>query len=183
MRNFATLALAASLALLSACTIVTSRAPMGTESLAPAAANWDGTWASGFSAPVHLKVTPDGRVRMLYMNDDQDSLKAEQLAWTLMKHGDWTFASATDPDHHGEYIWVRIWREEEQIIAWLPNPEALAAWIRDAQLPGTVDQNGNVHLGLLEPQHLDFLTSEAGRESVIWTKPMALVRIGTRTGL
>lgn len=178
MRLFAPLALA----LVASCTLVTSHAPLGSDPVSPAAADWDGTWASGFSAPVHLKVAPDGKVRMVYLNDEEDGLKAEVLDWTLMQHGDWTFASATNPDLDGEYLWVRVWREEEQLIAWLPAPQSLANLVKAGQLPGRVDEHDSVHLGSLEPQHLDLLTSDEGHNLIMWDKPLAFVRISPNTG-
>jgi hypothetical protein len=183
MRTLTTLALAASLALLGSCRLVTSKTPMGTKLVALEAAEWDGTWASGFSGPVDLKVNPDGRLQLVYMNDSNGVLRVEQLTWTILSHGDWTFASATHPDLKDEYIWVRIWHEDEQIIAWMPDPETLEKWVLDGTLPGTVDETRNLHLGALEASHLDFLTGPEGRDAVVWDKPMAFVRISGRSGI
>lgn len=169
------------LALAASCKVVTVPSPLGTTAVQPVSADWDGTWVCGFQSPVTLWVHDAGTVRMTYTEMEADKLVTRQLEWKLETHGDWMFASAALPDMPGKFLWARVWREEEQIIAWLPDPEQLAEQVRAGALPGTVDKDGNVFLGELSGEHLDALTTrESG--SIRWDEPVALVRVLNHLG-
>jgi len=174
-------AVALCLALAASCKIVTVPSPMGTTPVAPVSADWDGTWACGFQSPVTLWVNDSGAVRLIYTEMEGDELVTHEIEWQLETHGDWMFASAPVPDMPGKFLWARVWREEEQLIAWLPDPEQLAELVRTGTLPGTVEEDGNVFLGELSSEQLDALTTrESG--SILWDKPIAFVRVTNHLG-
>lgn len=171
----------ASLLLLSACETVHVRAPIGSEPHSVDKGEWNGTWILGNGDTCKLQVLDEqgGLLEMGFVEEKDDHLEPRVLKIRLREHGSWVFASFEDPNHPGLHMWLRVWREDEQLILWIPDAEQFAARVREGALPGTVDREGDVILDPLGKEPLDAITADPALGLFYWDQPLAMIRLGT----
>lgn len=168
------LGLALALSLLGACTTVHSAAPVGDTPVAVEAEAWHGTWAHPEGALVVEALDPPGnRLRVSWI----DGTEIRSLEVHLLEASGHMFASFADPDRPELYLWMRIDKNADQALAWRPAAEKIAALVKEGELPGTVDDDGNVVLRELSPAQLALLTSEARGVLFEWEDPLVLTRV------
>lgn len=173
---FSALALSA---LLSSCSAVMSVEPIGEEPLYAASDAWEGTWADEDNV-MTVKVLDEsgGKLRLASVQDRENTLVLETVDVYLRKSGDWIFASLRDDDagKEGHYLWARIKKEENTILAWLPDPEQFKLSIEKGELPGEIDEE-SVVLGKLEERQYEFIKS--GKRGIFfeWDEPLVYFRL------
>ena len=176
--------IALSLALFaSACNVVTSEGPLGTSVMTLEPTEWDGVWLHG-EGTVTVKVTDAdaGRLVLVYLDEHADSLEPVTTHVQLRRHDGWTFANMRHEEVPSSNRWFRIQREENQLIAWLPTPDLVAAAVRDGHLPGKIDEHGNVHLEELTLEELELITDSTRGILIDWEQPIAFIRISDDPG-
>lgn len=193
------LALACIAAVLGACDTVTSPVPLGQQSAAIEAGDWQGRWYNA-EGDLDLEVIdgPAGLVRIAY--DDDGEFREMDLQ--LRTAGEWTFASVTEKDFEESeglatspcspveapatdvpeceeqpraYLWARIEMNPDAIIAWSPDAEVFVRLVESGLLPGTVSE-GSVVLGSLTAEHYQIITSSAHGVVLDWEHPMVFFR-------
>jgi hypothetical protein len=174
------LAAAAALALLAACDVVMSLHPVGSEPVSLAAEAWQGTWINDDGA-VTLVVPegPPGRLQLAWI-EVTDRPELHTALVHVRSAGDWLFGSFEE--HEGDepprYIWGRLLNDEGTILFWLPREEKIRELVQAGVLPGEIDEDGDVTLTELGPQHLAILTSEDHGTLFAWDDPTILRRLG-----
>jgi hypothetical protein len=166
-----------SLLLAGSCSTVHSRQALGTKPHVLDVEDWNGTWLNGCGGTTTIRVL-DGRQGILeidVMSPDKDSVRLVMECQLLEQDG-WVLASYRDPEQPDLFLWARVWRDDEQIIVWLPNAENLSLWIGNGRLPGELNEGGNSILGPLQGEHLRFIT-KYGERSLAWETPLAMIRI------
>jgi hypothetical protein len=181
MQVFSCILAISSLLLVSACETVHVRSPIGSEPHSVDADDWNGTWILGNGDTCKLQVLDEegGVLEMGFIEEKSDRLEPTVLKIWLREHGEWTFASFEDPNHPGLHAWLRVWREEQQLILWIPDADRFASRVRDGDLPGTVDLEGDVVLDALDSGRLDAITTDLALGLFYWDQPLAMIRIGT----
>ena len=176
---------------LTACEMVTSPAPLGEKPVAIEAEEWVGRWSN---ADGHLDVSVlDAAKGLVTIEFDEDD-KTHSLVLQLREAAGWTFVSVTERDFNhsqglGEsalegsagkpvldaFLWARIVKNGDSIIAWSPAPEPFVVLVEKGLLPGHVDE-GSVALGAMSDEHYRIMTS--GEHGVVldWENPMVLYR-------
>lgn len=177
------LAVAAILPLLAACDVVLSTHPVGNEPVTLAAEEWQGTWITDDGA-ITLVVPdgPPGRLQLAWIE-----VKNEPELQTALVHvrstGGWLFGSFEDEEAEkgqelARYIWGRLVKDEGTILFWLPREERFRELVEAGVLPGEVDEDGDVLLAKLGPQHLAIIASEDRGALFEWDDPTILRRLG-----
>ena len=80
--------------------------------------------------------------------------------------------SVPNPDH---YYWGMAKIEDQALLAWGPEAEAVARLVNEGVPPGSVT-DGNVELGKLEPPHYQIITTSSHGVLMDWDSPLVLVR-------
>jgi len=180
------LAVAAILPLLAACDVVLSTDPVGNEPVTLAAEEWQGTWITDDGA-ITLVVPegPPGRLLLAWI-EVRDKPELETALVHVRSAGGWIFGSFEDNEGKEEgagqrparYIWGRLVKDEGKILFWLPREERFRELVEAGVLPGEVDEDGDVLLGKLGPEHLAVVTSEDRGGLFAWEDPTILRRLG-----
>lgn len=137
---------------------------------------WSGKWSIDGSGKeiVQIEVVDKdkGIVRLTTnMTGNKDELEGPYECY-LREAGKWMFANVRDgADFHP----LRIVKEENKIIFWMPDHDKFKALVEKGVLPGEVQGNA-VRLGLLKPEHLDIIISEKEGALYSWDRPMFLIR-------
>jgi len=162
-------------ALIVGCATVYVTAPVGEKPVALDADEWNGAWSHGDRA-VRLKVTDAAKGTLEAILEEKDKPQAFDVF--LRQVNDWTMASLRQQDDdHGRYSWGRLKKHEDRITLWGPNLTEIRKLVEKDVLPGSVDEEGNVSLGLLTARHLDILTSDEYGLLVDWEHPIVLYRV------
>jgi hypothetical protein len=157
---------------------------MGEKEVELTAEEWNGTW-----------LTPEGGVFILAVTDSQQGLldvtwideeKEEPVLGRgkafVRESSGWLFLSIGEEseDHPApkKYLWVRLEKNGDVLIVWEPDTKKFARLVNDGLLPGTMD-SGNVHLGELEMQHYELITSEQRGVLLKWDQPLVFQRVGS----
>lgn len=177
---------------LGACDTVTSPTPMGTSVLQLEAADWDGRWSNA-EGDMDVTVTDPAKGLIHVEFPDGDHLRVLDLQ--LRTAGAWTFVSTTEDEFDKSqglgdsaddndpgsgaaegFLWARIKKDGDMIIAWVPDAKAFAALVEQQRLPGSVEE-GHVALGKL--QAADYAKITAGELGMVldWENPAVLYRL------
>ena len=179
MKTIARSLIAAALLLAVACNTVHSTEPVGTEVLTLEPESWDGAWLMGSGSTCTLRVLDGeaGHLEVAVVSEDNGQLVARVFQVRLREHGGWTFASIEDPDRPGLHLWLRIQRDEEQVILWIPDPEEIARLVQGGALAGRVDEHDNVVLESLDEEQLKTLHAGLDARLFEWEQPFAMIRL------
>lgn len=184
---------------LSACDTVSSPTPLGLEPAAIEAEEWAGRW---FNAEGHLDLevvdAANGLLRVRYDDDGEQ----REMDLQLRSAAGWTFANVTEEDFEESeglasspcspaetprpdipeceeqphaYLWARVERNTDAIIAWSPDAEAFVRLVEAGLVPGTVEED-DVTLGPLTAEHYEIITSSDHGVVLDWEHPMVLYR-------
>jgi len=150
---------------------------------------WDGYWFLP-DGPVFFQVEDPARGVLLvagierhHRNNETPGAPAPLLKLATQKvylrnSGEWIFASLQPPNSTDtKFIFFRLKKQDKMILAWAPNTEKFAELVRRGELPGSIDDKGNVTLGSLRPTHYQKITS--GEYGVLfnWDNPLVFFRL------
>lgn len=177
MRNW--IGAAAALVLALGCGGVLSTHPVGGEPVRLVAEQWEGTWI-GDDGPLEIRVSDAaaGRLELGWIESGVAGFELETATIELRRLDDWTIGSlhpGIDPaDEH--FLWMRVERDGDRLLAWMPDAEEFGRLIGEGALPGRVE-DGEVILARLEPRHLARIRDESGGPLFVWDEPMLLRRL------
>jgi hypothetical protein len=145
------------------------------------AKEWEGSWL-GPDGVVNIKVVDaeSGTLSIAWLEHDEQGQPAMKTAAVeLRESGDWLFASTREESKGGSrgYLWVRIKKEHRQIIAWEPDGQLFAQFVRDGVIPGRIDGD-DVVLEALESRPLKMITSGERGVPFSWDRPLVFVKAG-----
>ncbi|MDF1800693.1 MAG: hypothetical protein P1V81_16070 [Planctomycetota bacterium] len=172
------------LLLATACNVVSSVEPLGSSPVTLDPAEWNGTWLYSEGTATIKVVSPrEGRLSMVSIDESNDSLEPIVSEVLVLQHGGWTFANLRHEDEPEQNYWLRLHRDGNQLIAWMPAPKAFATSVLAGSLPGRVEEDGNVRLGELTTAHLDHIIAGERELMLLWEEPLAFLRISDKTGI
>jgi len=155
------------------CTAVYSPAPVGSEPAVLDVDEWNGTWIhSGGYLTMTVIGPEEARVRVGWVEGE----KVETYEGLIRTAGDWMFGNVHNGPEKTTWLWGRILKESGKIILWVPSVEVFATMVKSGQLPGTIDDDGNVVLSELSPEHLRSIMSCTAGPAMDWEHPIALLR-------
>lgn len=156
-----------------ACTVVYSPSPIGISPAVLDAAEWDGSWihSAGYLTITVLDAE-SGRIRAGWIEGD----KVEKYSGEIRTAGDWMFGNVRDGSERNLWLWGRIKKETREIILWVPSVETFKKLIESGQIPGTVDDDGNIILAEMTPDHLQAVMSCTAGPAMEWEHPIVLLR-------
>ena len=156
------------------CGGVLSTGPVGGEPVAIDEAEWKGTWLNE-EGVVEIRVVgaAEGRLELGWIESGGRGFELHTQPLELRRLEDWTIGSAWDEDEEG-YLWLRVARDGERLLGWLPDDDRFAALVSAGELPGSVEE-GLVVLGPLTPEHLRRIRHDPGL--FVWDEPLVLRRL------
>ncbi|MBU1694052.1 MAG: hypothetical protein KKC51_08825 [Verrucomicrobia bacterium] len=171
--------LAASMALLlCGCSAVYSPHPVGTTPANIQPYEWEGTWLhSDGTFTVKVLDGSNGVLKIGWVGTEPHDLKYESTKIFLREGGGWTFASLeiADASNSTRYIWGKIAKNKNQVVVWGPDLAAFKTVVENDEIPGVVE-GGDVHLGELTQQHIEFITAETNG-LLQWDEPIAFIKL------
>jgi len=167
------------------CEAVYSKHPVGLEpvQISPEMADkLEGIWAYHGPGAVTVRVADaeNGILEIAWVEPGMDGLELRSAEVHLREANGWTFASVTGEDAPEDlkHMWGRIeGKRDRMIIVWAPDVDKFKELVKEGELPGEVDEGGDVVLGELEDEHYDIITDE---DSVVldWEDPLVFIRVG-----
>lgn len=164
---------------LGACDYVSSEKPFGRTALRADPESWAGTWLNEDGAlTVRVVDAAKGHLEVGWIESGRDGLRLELLEAHLREFGGDAYASFTglDDDEVPGYLWVRLAREGERLVLWLPEAESFERLVGEGVLPGRLEEDGVV-LGALDESQLALVGADEGGELFAWREPMVLLRV------
>lgn len=171
--------------IVTACDTVSSPVPLGEAPATIDAGEWSGQW---FNADGRIDITVVDAAKGLVHIDFLENDKTDTLDLQLRKVNGWVFANVTEQDFDKSqgledassetesYLWARVVRHGNTIIAWTPKAEKFVELVERGVLPGTVEDD-DVVLGKLNQEHYRILTSEEHGVLLDWEHPTVLYRL------
>ena len=160
------------------CSSVYSLQPMGTAPVKLDPADWNGKWMKPDGVlTLNVMDSDKGLLQLAWLEEKDGKLEMESMEIMVRESGSWMFGNLkeVDGEHSGQYLWVKINREDNQLLIWLPETSAIEALVEKKQLPGDI-QGSDVVLGPLTPSQLDIITSSSHGVLMHWEDPVVLSR-------
>lgn len=165
---------------LGGCDYVASSGPVGRQIVRAEPADWEGTWLGEDGAlTVRVVDAERGHLEVGWVEAKPGGLVMESIEAHLRDHEGDGYVSVTgleDQEELDGYLWLRLSREGEQLLLWLPNAESFRRLVEEGTLPGELREDGVV-LGALEDAHLALIASDAHGVLFEWQEPMVLRRV------
>ena len=177
------------LCLNAACNVVTAPGPVGDKPHALDEAKWNGYWEMRLDEdPEDISVflarvtDPEaGELELTGLEENDGKLEASSLRVYVREIAgtDWLLASYEDEEAgDGRFFWGRIRITEDQVLAWIPFPDAFAEWVQQGILRGNIEDDGDVHLEAMNQEELAALASSEQDEVLfVWPEPLTFRRI------
>jgi hypothetical protein len=167
--------------LVSGCSTVFVRAPIGDKPHALDPAEWAGTWLTTDGKAVLVSV-PDraqGVLQLAGLEGDEHDLKLKKYTVYLTESAGWLFANlkGDSPETVGRFLWGRLKREDDHVMIWAPDVAAFEALVRDGKLKGKTPDSGDVELEPMPTEMLAALASGTLGVPFDWDEPFVLRRV------
>jgi hypothetical protein len=157
------------------CNAVYAPNPMGDEPVYLNRGKWEGTWTDGEECAIFKVLDAQkGILRIAWIEDSQGQLKYETRDVYLRNAGEHMFASIKEKE---SFLWAKVKRTGEQVVVWDPDVEKFKAMVREGKLPGKIDDNNNIILDDLTPEHVSIIASESEGLLFDLQNPQAVIRI------
>jgi hypothetical protein len=155
------------------CNAVFSPHPMGEKPVPLVREEWEGTWIQddGFLV-IKVLDSEKGLLRLAWIEADGE-LKYETRDIQMRATGEFLFANLKEKEF---YTWAKAKKEKDRIIAWVPDLEKLRALVKEGKLPGKIDNNSDIYLDDLAPEHVQMITSESEGVLFDWENPGVAIR-------
>ena len=177
-------------ALLSSCSNVVSKNPVGLEPYSIHKEDWNGTWLNDNEViTIRVKDEASGVIQLAWIERRQDELKYETMTCQLMKGRKWQYVNVLEipnEDATGFYFWAKIKKEEREIIVWLPSLEAFQNAVEKKQIEGVVEKTiphgrdqkfaDSVKL-FAAPQAIVDEVEKKDSQFFIWEDPVVLIKM------
>lgn len=165
---------------LAGCDYVSSEKPFGRAPLRAEPGEWAGTWLNEDGAlTVRVIDAAKGHLEVGWIEAGSGGLSLELIEAHLREFEGDAYASITGLDEDEEvpgYLWVRLSREGERLVLWLPEAESFARLVEEGVLAGRLE-DGGVVLGALDDRQLALVGADDGGELFSWREPMVLLRV------
>lgn len=175
--------------LLTNCSYVVSKYPVGLENHSLKSADWNGVWLNE-EAIIKIDVIDElkGIIQLAWIEKKQEELKFESMTCQIMKGKKWLYINVlemTNEDTGDHYFWGKIKKDEKKIIFWLPSVEAfheafrageIKAEVSKTQKTGTITQRIEDIKLLDEPKTIIDLLEKNGSKFFVWDEPAILIK-------
>lgn len=166
--------------LLAGCDYVASVEPVGQRPVRAEPAEWAGTWLNDDGALTVRVVDPGrGHLEVGWIEAKPDGLVMESIEVHLREYRGDGYASVTGLEEQEEldgFLWLRLERESERLLLWLPSAASFRRLVEDGKLPGELKEDGVV-LGKLDDAQLALIGADAEGVLFEWREPMVLQRV------
>lgn len=185
--------------LLTSCTYVACKEPVGTPIKDGLAEKIDGTWQFGNDA-VHIKTLGDGKVRVSSIRQDKTevTLKQDTIVVTTIGEGMYANWPVVIKDHamSPQYMPLYMTVGDRALVLYHPQYEVFAEAVRSGKLKGAIKENKPTALGdpaakdVTEPEGVSINDAKALEEFIRQrpmsdlfnvNKPLGATRIGEET--
>ncbi len=174
---------------LTACESVFVEQPLGDEVVLLDEAQWQGQWSNGEMVIVTTIIDAEkGILQAAWIERGQHGAQLEMATGYVRKSGDVIYLNLPNLDKNEapgdqsvvvnspEYHWARLDHNNSSATLWWPNQNAFRDAVKNGKLPGTIKEDQDVLLGVLNTEQLQLVNSpEANLLS--WKEPMVFVRI------
>ncbi len=165
---------------LAGCDYVASVEPLGRRPLRAEPAEWAGTWLNDDGALTVRVVDPGrGHLEVGWIDAKPEGLVMESIEVHLRQFQGDRYASVTGLEEQEEldgYLWLRLERQGERLLLWLPSAASFRRLVEEGTLPGELRDDGVV-LGKLADDQLALIGSDADGVLFEWREPMVLERV------
>ena len=163
--------------LVTGCTGVYVSRPIGEKPLVLVPADWEGTWLCGDSAAKARVVDAhQGRLELIEAKFSDGKPKLEITEIVITEAGHWLFATLLNPADPARHEWVRLKRNDDQLVVWLPATAAFRTLVESGKLQGRLDDK-NVVLDPPSAADLAALTTGALGVPFAWDDPVTIRRL------
>ena len=168
--------------ILCGCSAVYSTDPIGEKPCQISGQDWDGAWINKETF-LTMKVTDpkNGTIRVAWIESSDQGDKLESYELQLRQSGELMFGNVKTDAGNGKvlYVWGLVKRSENELICWRPDVDKFKDLCKKGSLPCR-EEEGNVILTALTPEHLQIINSE--KEGVLyeWRDPLAFIRAARR---
>lgn len=165
---------------MSACSVVTSIAPVGETPAVVDPKEWDGNWMNTDGATISIKVKSEkeGLLGIAWIEDDTH-MTCKSADIFIRSSGSWRFASMKDKDttpaDQPKYLWGRIKNEKNLILFWLPTVSKFRELVESKVFSGEASKGG-VLLRDLTPGQMKIMISEEKGVLFDWDSPVIFMR-------
>ncbi|MGV8073023.1 MAG: hypothetical protein AB2L11_00465 [Syntrophobacteraceae bacterium] len=164
---------------MSGCSAVYSPLPVGESPYAIKSEDWDGTWINK-DTYFSVKVVDGqkGVLRAAWMEWKDDEARLESHEVQLLQTGKWVFANVkvSEGDEKVLFVWAPFKRDGNAVVCWTPDVEKFKALGKAGKLPCR-EENDDIFLNDLTPEHLKIITSETECQLYDWRDPLVFIRM------
>lgn len=173
---------------LTCCSTVISKHPVGLEKYAADPNQWDGTWLTNVE-PVRIKVIDEtkGIIQFSWIDNNDTEPKIESITIQVMRGDRWLYANVLELEEQKKeqrYYWGKIFKEDNQIIFWLPSTDAFKTAVELKKLQAIVEKattlGGESSETILlqdDPKTIVNLVEEKGSHFFDWEHPVVLIKL------
>ncbi len=176
--------------ILSGCSSVTSKYPVGLENFAVIGNDWNGTWGSDEMAiTILVKDEAKGIVQLAWIERNLDKLKFQSVTCRIMKGRKWLYANVLEAsgENVGDfYFWAKVKKDDNKIVIWRPSVAAFRDAVAAKRLQAASaapdrtkeDAISDDSVQIIDPPEvLVDLVESSGSTYFEWEEPTTLVKI------
>ena len=188
MKNYITLLI--TVILLSGCTSVISKQPVGTSKHTVQAEDWDGTWIHEKTA-INIKVIKEspGTIKLAWIEEKDEDFHIETMTCEILESKSNHYINCLNlPGENldGYYIWGKVINNDDRIIIWPPSFEAFLTAHKNNLLisdleESSQDENGHYRFRQIkindDPGHVVQLIENDPGKFFDWENPIILTKL------
>lgn len=170
--------------LLSGCSTVVSKDPVGLEPYAPAPKQLEGIWLSdNETIKIKLISESEGTIKFAWIEDNESDFKLGTATGKLMKGNKGVYINSLGlpgEDFGGYYIWGKIQFKDNKIFIWPPSFKTFKLAFEDNKIKALIEKNSEQKVTNIkltdEPKTIVDLV-ENNSNFFDWENPIILIKL------
>ena len=176
------------LALITSCSSVVSKFPVGLEDHSIIADEWNGTWFNeNETIKIHVMDESKGIIALAWIEHNQKGFKFESMTCQIKRGKEWLYANVLEiPNEKVDgYYWGKLKKENNKILLWLPSAEAFREAAEAKQINAIVDVTHSTKLKMQttetvklldNPEIIVNLIEIRGSKYFQWEDPIVFIK-------
>lgn len=179
------------LLLISGCSVVVSKQPIGLKDHKIEVEAWAGQWMSeGTASSLRVLNADNGLVQLAWVEWKKDKPVLETMTCRILEGRKWLYANVLEITGEegvdGYYYWARIKKDKNQIVIWPPLPAAFQAAAEESKIKAILEDrkksaDGKTRAETIKltdaPANIVDLVEGAGATYFDWENPIVLIRL------